>query len=109
MMMRFGVVLGLFLLVALPEGVAQPAKEKGKAGARDQVVSPEVREDRRVTFRLHAPKASEVSLRGDWMDSREPVMLEKGKDGVWATTVGPLVPDFYSYAFNVDGVKTIDP
>src|SRR5438067_1096213 len=24
-------------------------------------------------------------------------------------TVGPLVPDFYSYSFNVDGVRTIDP
>ena len=28
---------------------------------------------------------------------------------MWSVTVGPLVPDFYSYAFNVDGVKTVDP
>ena len=34
---------------------------------------------------------------------------EKDDRGVWSITVGPLVPDFYSYAFNVDGVRTIDP
>ena len=35
--------------------------------------------------------------------------LSKGEDGVWSATVGPLVPDFYSYSFTVDGVKTLDP
>jgi enterochelin esterase family protein len=35
--------------------------------------------------------------------------LAKDDKGVWAITVGPLVPDFYSYSFTVDGVKTIDP
>jgi len=37
------------------------------------------------------------------------VKLEKGSEGVWSVTVGPLTPDFYSYAFLVDGVKTLDP
>src|SRR5205085_9468376 len=35
--------------------------------------------------------------------------LEKDDKGVWSITVGPLVPDFYSYSFTVDGVRTIDP
>jgi enterochelin esterase family protein len=43
------------------------------------------------------------------METAEPVKLEKDKEGVWSATVGPLVPDFYSYAFSVDGVKTLDP
>jgi enterochelin esterase family protein len=43
------------------------------------------------------------------MEAPGPAKLEKDKEGVWSLTVGPLVPDFYSYAFNVDGVKTLDP
>src|SRR5262249_49285862 len=35
--------------------------------------------------------------------------LTKDDKGVWSLTVGPLPPDFYSYTFNVDGVRTIDP
>ena len=28
---------------------------------------------------------------------------------MWTITVGPLKPELYSYTFNVDGVKVIDP
>ena len=35
--------------------------------------------------------------------------LTKDEKGVWSITVGPLTPDFYSYTFHVDGVRTIDP
>jgi enterochelin esterase-like enzyme len=75
----------------------------------DTLVSTETLSDRRVTFRIYAPKASEVTLRGDWMETPAPVKLEKNDQGVWAITVGPLAPDFYSYSFNVDGVRTLDP
>ena len=75
----------------------------------DTLVSTEVLSDRRVTFRIYAPKASEVTLRGDWMGTTEPVKLEKNDQGVWSVTVGPLTPDFYNYSFNVDGVRTLDP
>ena len=33
----------------------------------------------------------------------------KDDQGVWSASVGPLAPDFYSYSFVVDGVKTVDP
>src|SRR5262245_34372113 len=72
----------------------------------DTLVSTEVLSDHRVMFRIYAPKASEVTLRGDWMEKPEPVKLEKDDQGVWAVTVGPLAPDFYSYSFSVDGVRT---
>jgi enterochelin esterase family protein len=75
----------------------------------DTLVSPEVHADKRVTFRIYAPKASEVILRGDWMEGPGTVKLEKDDKGVWSATVGPLVPDFYSYSFAVDGVRVIDP
>ena len=75
----------------------------------DTLISPEVLSDKRVTFRIYAPKSSEVTLRGDWMEGPAPVKLEKDEKGVWSATVGPLTPDFYSYAFIVDGVRTLDP
>src|SRR5262245_36829994 len=75
----------------------------------DALVSTEVLSDHRVTFRIYAPKAPEVTLRGDWMETPAPVKLEKNDQGVWSVTVGPLAPDFYSYSFTVDGVRTLDP
>jgi enterochelin esterase family protein len=107
-MVPLGVLVGLLVLA---EAVSQPAAgqpPRRKPTAADKVVSPEVGPDRRVTFRIYAPRASEVTVRGDWL-AGAPVRLEKGKEGVWSATVGPLAPDFYSYAFTVDGVKTIDP
>lgn len=53
------------------------------------VVSPEVLADRRVTFRLYAPKATEVLLTGEWMGPREkPAALLKGDDGVCPEVTG---------------------
>src|SRR5262245_19391600 len=95
------------LLAVSPAGAADPAPRREPA-RNDAATSPEVLSDHRVTFRIHAPKASEVTLRGGWMEAG-PVKLEKGDDGAWSVTVGPLVPDFYSYSFNVDGVKALDP
>jgi enterochelin esterase-like enzyme len=75
------------------------------------LVSPEVLPDNRVTFRIYAPKASEVLLDGDWVPQGRGTggPLQKDNQGVWSITVGPLVPDFYMYTLTVDGVPTIDP
>jgi enterochelin esterase-like enzyme len=94
---------------ASPTSAIQIPKGKGKGGPNAGLVSPEIRPDRRVTFRIYAPKASDVLLRGDWMETPGPVKLEKDDKGVWSVTVGPLTPDFYSYTFSVDGVQTVDP
>ena len=75
----------------------------------DTLVSPEVQSDRRVTFRLRAPKATEVTLRGDWMAAQTRETLTKDNQGVWSVTLGPLEPDVYTYSFSIDGVTTIDP
>jgi enterochelin esterase family protein len=106
---RFGLFAALVLLAALPHLGAQVPRGKRKAAPKDTIISPEVLPDRKVTFRLWAPKASEVTVRGDWLTSATPVKLDKGKDDVWSATVGPLVPDYYSYTFSVDGVRTVDP
>jgi enterochelin esterase family protein len=107
-LVRRGLVVGLFLLACTgsPRAVAQAPRREPTPN--DTLVSPEVLSDRRVTFRVYAPKASEVTVGGDWAASG-PVKLEKDDKGVWSATVGPLVPDYYSYSFTVDGVKTLDP
>ena len=49
-----------------------PMRERGPG-----IVSPEVLPDHRVTFRIQAPKASEVTLRGDWMEGIASEKLSK--------------------------------
>ena len=73
------------------------------------VVSPEVHQDRRVTFRLYAPKASEAAFFGDWMKPGNSEKMTKGSDGVWSITVGPLRSSVYIYNFLLDGVPLADP
>lgn len=80
----------------------------------DQLVSPEVHPDGRITFRLFAPKAESVTLNGDWMPQGAQVPLRKDLDGVWSNgvwslTVGPLAPQVYLYSFQVDGLSIADP
>jgi enterochelin esterase-like enzyme len=76
--------------------------------------SPEVKNDRTVTFRLRAPEAKKVTLGGVHIlaalgKGREQVPLVKGENGIWTLTVGPLKPDLYVYNFNVDGMTITDP
>ena len=60
-----------------------------------------------MTFRVRAPKASEVTVAGEWPGGTTP--LAKDEQGVWSVTVGPLEPDLYGYSFSIDGFQTLDP
>jgi enterochelin esterase-like enzyme len=71
------------------------------------VNSPEVHADHTVTFRIAAPKATDVTITCDWVDGAQ--KLTKADDGTWSVTLGPLPPSSYIYSFNVDGVATVDP
>jgi enterochelin esterase-like enzyme len=74
------------------------------------VVSPESLPDRKVAFRIHAPKAESVRLnRGDIPAAANGLEMVKGADGLWAATVGPLPAGAYRYTFNVDGLTVVDP
>ena len=76
----------------------------------------------RVGVRLRAPDAkrvtvvvSEIMRQVPGYDSKwatgtfndDEVEMQRGGDGVWSLTVGPVLPDKYDYSFNVDGVRTI--
>ena len=78
------------------------------------VISPEVRDDHTVIFRLKAPRAQEVMLTGGPLllalgGDNKPVPFKKGDDGIWSLTVGPLKPNMYVYKFIIDGVTVPDP
>src|SRR3954451_6705294 len=98
---------GLLLLISasLAPSTAS-AQGQRRATPNDTLKSTEVADDHKVTFRIYAPKASEVSVSGDFAQGGK---MEKDEQGIWSRTVGPLTPDFYSYKFNVDGVRTVDP
>ena len=71
-----------------------------------QIISPEVQGDGRVTFRLMAPKAGDVQLHCEGVDD---TAMRKDDQGVWSTTTDPLQPDIYVYSFSVEGVHVVDP
>ncbi|MBN2684571.1 MAG: hypothetical protein JXR40_04785 [Pontiellaceae bacterium] len=77
-----------------------------------RVISPEVHDDRTVTFRLMGPQVSSVTVTGSMFvgpDARKEVPFEKGENGVWTCTIGPLDPEIYLYWLTVDGVRMCDP
>src|SRR5262245_63568593 len=97
------VIVGAALAAQQPPGPANPAAAR-PAPPR----SPEIHPDRTVTFRLLAPKASEVTLNGSW-DGATNLKMTKDEAGIWSTTIGPLAPQLWGYWFMVDGVKALDP
>lgn len=106
--MRLRFFTGLAVAVFLSAGPShsQPGAGRGPQGPR--VVSPEVSPDKNVTFRLVAPKAQAVVLNGSW-DIGKDIPMNKDDQGIWTATVGPLGEQLWWYAFNVDGVKVLDP
>ncbi len=69
--------------------------------------SPEQHADRSVTFRYTAPEAKSVAVVGDFATQKLP--MKRNAEGVWEATTQPLDSELYSYSFEVDGVRVIDP
>ena len=86
-------------------------------GISTNITSPQVNPDGSVTFRLRAPKAVKVTVTGDFLpsipegatDATTTVDMVEKENGVWEYTTVPLPGELYSYAFNVDGVRMLDP
>ena len=91
-----------------PGGRAQAPGGRAGMPAQPRVVSPEIKPDNTVTFRLRAPNATEVTVSGDWPEGRN-IKMEKDAEGVWSATVGPLTPELWGYNFMVNGVSMLDP
>ena len=98
-----------FAQAPTPAPVQAPAAGQ-RAGAPQgpRVVSPEILPDKKVTFRLLAPKAGTVVLNGNWEQGTS-IPMNKDDQGIWSVTVGPLGEQLWGYSFNVDGLKVMDP
>jgi enterochelin esterase-like enzyme len=95
---------------AAPADGAGAARPQAAFGGFAGPKSPEVGADGSVTFRLSAPKATEVTVAGSWQVARSaPLAMAKDEKGVWSLTVSGIKPEVYTYTFNVDGVRMVDP
>jgi enterochelin esterase family protein len=105
--------LAVILSIAASMALAQRPPAPFYEDTGNIPVSPEVRGDRTVTFRLFAPKASEVLLMGSpgiLEFTKKPLPLLKDAKGVWSLTIGPLPPGFYTYGYAIDGgLRMPDP
>jgi enterochelin esterase family protein len=101
----FLLVVGGALAQSAPQQPAAPAG-RGRGFGTPPVRSPEVGTDKTVTFRLRAPNATSVAVRGM---TRQPIPMQKDDAGVWTATTPPLKPDLYAYTFVVDGLSIVDP
>ena len=72
---------------------------------RAAIKSPEIAADGRVTFRMRAPSANEVAV----VLGPTRLPMQKDAQGVWSATSDVLTPDYYTYAFAVDGTNVNDP
>src|SRR5579884_4130042 len=93
-MRKFALAAVLAAVIALPQE------------APKRLVSPQVHSDGSVTFRFHAPNAQEVSVVR--VGGKE-LSMQKSEDGVWSGTTEALDPDYYGYAFHMDGTYIGDP
>lgn len=104
--------VALLSTVASAQPAAPTATTTQPANRRPpQVTSPELSKDRRITFRILAPKADAVTLnagdiQGNVAGGRN---FTKGDNGIWELTVGPIDPGTYRYTFNINGIPVVDP
>ncbi|MCD8253527.1 MAG: hypothetical protein LUD40_16720 [Phocaeicola dorei] len=84
------------------------------------IVSPVINPDHTVTFKVYAPKASRVTLSGDFlpthkvstpigeMDVVSPVVLVENQNGIWEYTSAPLGSELYTYQLTANGLQIYD-
>lgn len=106
--MRKNFLLFILLAVFCLDMHAQQALWGG-----EEITSPEINSDNKVTFRFKAENAKEVKISGDWlpMEGWKPgsAAMTKGEKGIWTYTTDVLPSELYSYSFYADGIRCTDP
>lgn len=97
----------LLILSALSICSASLLAQAPAAPRPKRIVSAEIADDHRVTFRLRAPQAQSAEVRGQWTKDKLP--MAKDEEGVWTLTTGPVEAGVWEYSFVIDGLSTIDP
>jgi enterochelin esterase-like enzyme len=100
--------IGIAALLLMSTAINLQAQEISAMQA-PKVVSPEIADDRSVTFRVLSESASSITMNGSWMGFGQTLPLTKGEQGVWSITIDPLESSMYHYNFFIDGVAAIDP
>ena len=98
------ILLTVLSVAAQPASTPAPAPTPARPVA---IISPEINSARDVTFRIKAPNAKQVTVRGQW--TKDPIPLARSEDGVWSTTTPAVAPGVWEYSFNVDGLTMVDP
>ncbi|MFA7105075.1 MAG: alpha/beta hydrolase-fold protein [Dysgonamonadaceae bacterium] len=103
----------LILLILATTSISLLSQENLDFSAVKDIISPEIHNDKSVTFRFLAPHAENVSVGGDflpingWMPGTE--QMTKDQNGLWSFTTKPLDSELYTYAFIVDSLQVNDP
>jgi enterochelin esterase-like enzyme len=72
------------------------------------IVSPQINENKSVTFRYLSASAKEVKLGGGQFGASQ-VPMTRDSIGIWSITINNIKPDIYPYSFIVDGITVMDP
>ena len=99
----------LILLLVLLSFISKAQPPRPAPTPNDTLKSVRVLSDNRIVFSIYAPKATEVSVGGDFKGGYPAIKLTKADNGVWSASLPAISPDVYTYQFVVDGVKTFDP
>ena len=106
------IAYALMMSTGFSQETARPATPPARPAFRvpSVLVSPELHHDGKVTFKLFAPKASQVVVTGEWqIGFGATEAMAKNDTGLWTITVGPLQPELYGYNYLIDGVTATDP
>lgn len=61
-----------------------------------------------MTFSFYAPKATTVTVSGDFLMGAPPANMTKNEEGVWSYMSESIPPDSYTYNFTMDAVMVLD-
>jgi enterochelin esterase family protein len=89
-----------------PQPATAPPTPSPRPAGSGPIISPEIGPDQSVTFRLRAPRATEVKVSGQFGPD---ATLTKDAQGLWSITLPSVKPDVHEYRFVTDGLAGIDP
>jgi enterochelin esterase family protein len=110
-----GLIILAFIICKCDNPPIHNANETGKEQKMPgtppfaRVKSPEFNSDGTITFRIWAPKASEVILQCSELIGDQSDTMERFDKEYWQITICPARSGRFYYKFLVDGVQTPDP
>jgi enterochelin esterase family protein len=106
-MFKHSVLLSLVLLTIL---IASTSAQSNPGSTGVAEFRPVEVVDGTITFRMYAPAAKSAELRGEvvTVSGRDSVPMTRDDNGIWSATLSGLLPEQYSYSYDVDGAPTVD-